>query len=94
MKGGRGYYFIPLATIKQLRDFISTELPINDQVVTRVNDLSTKERQPEMTKGYPIFYWSPGIPITNKDDKTKIEEDEIASTHKDKHDYDITKNGE
>ena len=47
-----------------------------------------------MTKGYPIFEWSPGIPITDKDDETKSEEDGIYSTHEDYHDDDITKNGE
>ena len=61
-----------LAPIKQLHAFIWTELPINDQVISRVNDLSTKENQPEMTKGYPIFEWIPGIPITNKDNETQI----------------------
>ena len=67
-----------LATIKQLHAFIWTELPINDQVISRVNDLATKENQPEMTKGYPIFKCIPGIPITDKDE----------------HDDDITENGE
>ena len=46
-----------------------------------------------MTKGYPIFEWSPGIPITEKDDKTQSEGDEISSSHEDEHDYDITENG-
>ena len=82
-----------LATRKQLRAFISTELPINDEVISRVNYLSTKEEHPEMTKGYPIFEWIPGIPITDKDDETQSEEDEISSTHEDKHDDDITENG-
>ena len=40
-----------LATRKQLHDFIWIELPINDKVISRVNDLSTKEKQPKMTKG-------------------------------------------
>ena len=34
-----------------------------------------------MIKGYPIFEWSPGIPITDKDDQKLSEEDEISSTH-------------
>ena len=33
-----------LATRKQLHAFIWTELPINDQVISRLNDLSTKEK--------------------------------------------------
>ena len=47
-----------------------------------------------MTNGYPFFLWIPGIPITDKDDETQSEEYEISSAHKDKHDDDITKNGE
>ena len=83
-----------LATGEQLHDFICTELAINKQVISRVNDLTTKEKQLEMTKGYQIFEWVPGIPITDKDDKTQSEEDEISSKHEDEHyDY-ITENGE
>ena len=47
-----------------------------------------------MTKGYPIFEWIPGILITDKDDETQSEEDEIYSTHEDEHDDYITENGE
>ena len=83
-----------LATRKQLHAFIWTELPINDQVISRLNDLYTKEKQPEMTMRYPIFEWIPGVPITDKDDETQSEEDEISSTHEDEHDDDITENGE
>ena len=44
-----------LATRKKLHAFICTELPINDQVISRVNDLSTKEEQRVIIKGYQIF---------------------------------------
>ena len=74
-----------LATGKQLHDFIWTVLPINDQVIYRVNNLATKENQPEITKGYPIFEWRPGIPITEKYEETQSEEDEISSIHEDEH---------
>ena len=47
-----------------------------------------------MTKGYSIFEWIPGIPITDKDNKTQNEEDEISSTHEDEHEDYITENGE
>ena len=72
-----------IATRKQLHAFICTELSINDQVVSRVNTFSAKEKQPETTKGYPIYEWIPGTAITDKDDETKSEEDEISSTHED-----------
>ena len=54
----------------------------------------TKEKQPEMTKGYPIFEWIPGIQITDQCDKAQREEEEISSKHEDNHDDDITENGE
>ena len=47
-----------------------------------------------MTKGYPNFEQSPGIPITDKDYQTQSEGNEISSTHEDEHDDDITENGE
>ena len=62
-----------IATRKQIYAFVWTELPINDQVVSRLNDLATEKKQPEMIKGYPIFEWIPGIPITDKDDETQSE---------------------
>ena len=37
-----GCYFMSLATIKQLHAFICIELPITDQVTSRVNNLATK----------------------------------------------------
>ena len=59
-----------------------------------VNDLTTKDKQPEMNKGYPFFGWRRGIPITDEDDKTQNKDDEIVSTHKGKEYDDITENGE
>ena len=46
-----------------------------------------------MTMGYTIFEWIPGIPITEKDNETKSEEDEMSSTNEDAHDDDITESG-
>ena len=47
-----------------------------------------------MTKGYTIFEWIPGIPITDKDYQTQNEYNEIVSTHEDENDNEINKNGE
>ena len=44
--------------------------------------------------GCPIFELSPGIPIIEKNDKTQNKDDDIASTHGDEDDDNITKNGE
>ena len=81
-----------LATSKQIQTFIWTELPINDQVIQRLNEPATKENHPEMTKGYQIFEWIPGIPIIEKDDNTQNEDGEIASTHGYEEDDTITEN--
>ena len=62
-----------LATGKKLHDLIWKELLINDKVISRVNNFSTNEKQPKTTKGYPIFGWGTGIPITEKDNKTQSE---------------------
>ena len=50
-----GYYFMYLATRKHPQTFIWKKLPINDQVMQRVNDLNTKENKPKITKGYLFF---------------------------------------
>ena len=47
-----------------------------------------------MTKGYPIFEWIPGIPITDKDYKTQNEDNDISSTNEDEENDDNTENGE
>ena len=46
-----------------------------------------------MTKGYPIFEWIPGIPITDKDYKTQNEDNDISSTNEDEDNFDIIENG-
>ena len=37
-----GHYFMSLVTVKQLHTYIWTELPINEQVMQRVDNLATK----------------------------------------------------
>ena len=46
-----------------------------------------------MTKGYPIFDWIPGIPITDRGYKTQNEHNDVSSTHEDEDNDDITENG-
>ena len=41
-----GYYFMYPSTGKQIHAFIWTELPINNQVISRVNDLVTNDKNP------------------------------------------------
>ena len=60
-----------LATGKHLHEYIWKILPINEHVIQMVDDLDTKVKHPEMTKGNPIFEWIPGIPIIYQDDQIK-----------------------
>ena len=60
----------------------------------RVNNLATREKNTKITKGYPIFEWILGIPITYKDYKTQNKDDWIASTHEEEYNDYITENGE
>ena len=55
------------ATEKQLHTYIRTEILMDEQVIQRVDELSTKEKHPDMTKGSPIFEWSPGIPSMDQE---------------------------
>ena len=82
-----------LANRKQLHDFIWTELLINYQIMYRVNDPATKEKHPEIIKGYPIFEWIPGISITDKEYEFQNEDNDIASTHEYENYDDNTENG-
>ena len=50
-----------LDTGNQIHTFIWTELPINDQVIQRVNNQATKQKHTEMNKGYNFFECIPGI---------------------------------
>ena len=56
-----------LATEKQLHTYIRTEILMDEQVIQRVDELATKEKQPDMTKGSPIFEWIPGIPSMDQE---------------------------
>ena len=63
-----GHYFMSLSTGKRIHCYQWTELPITDFVVDRVEQLAALEKQPIMTNGYPIFEWTPGVPILDEDE--------------------------
>jgi len=43
------------------------KLPITDEVIDQVEDLSIYDGAPIMKNGYPIFEWSPGGEIDDSD---------------------------
>jgi hypothetical protein len=56
-----GMYFMSLGTGKRLHSRKWIALPMNDYVVSQVNDLAEIERQPVMPGNMPIFEWAPDI---------------------------------
>ena len=56
-----------IATGKQFYVYIWTDIPINKQVIQRVDKLASKGKQPEITKGYSIFELILGVPSMCQD---------------------------
>ena len=60
-----GHYFMSLYSGKRIHGYRWKELPIDDYVISRVEELAEAEKQPLMHNGLPNFEWSPGTPITD-----------------------------
>ena len=52
-----GHYFMSLYSGKRIHSYEWRELPIDEEVITRVEELAEEEEAPEMKRGYPIFTW-------------------------------------
>ena len=78
-----GYYFMSLSTGKRLHCYQWKELPVTDYVIDRVEDLAAQENQPIMTNGYPIFEWTPGVPILEEDETEGEEHEEVELENED-----------
>jgi hypothetical protein len=55
-----------LHTGKKLHSYEWEELPIDDDVIARVEELAREQDAPIMTDGYPMFEWMPGVPILDE----------------------------
>ena len=55
-----GWYFMSLVTGRRLHSNQYAELPVDDLVISRVEDLAKKQKQPLMAGGDPVFEWTPG----------------------------------
>ena len=53
-----GFYFMSLITGKRLHAFKWTELPINEEVIERIDDLARKENQPILSNGTVLIEWN------------------------------------
>ena len=63
------YYFMGVITVCKLHGFIWTELPITEEVITRIKELGKEDKKLLMENGQ-IFEWIPGnIILDKKDDK-------------------------
>ena len=60
-----GYYFMSIYTGKKLHSYVWTELPIDNDVIKRVKELATQEKQPFLLDNHPIFEWEPGFFLTS-----------------------------
>ena len=78
-----GHYFMSLLSGKRIHSHNWTELPIDDDVIARVEELASKENQPELPNKSPIFEWAPGIevePIDEEDESQLYEDTEDFSS--------------
>ena len=79
-----GHFFMSLYTGKKIHAYDWTELPIDKDVIDRVEELSTSENQPEIIDNLPLFEWRAGESILDDYDTTTesdldIIEDESGS---------------
>ena len=69
-----------LYTRKILHSYQWTDLPIYDDVISKVRDLSEGEDAKKIIYNYPMFEWEPGVLITdyvNEEDTPIIEEKQV-----------------
>ena len=61
---------------KRIHGYKWEKLPIDENVIARVEQLAEAEKQPIMNRGMPCFEWTPGVEIEDEPD----EEDEQQLT--------------
>ena len=71
-----GHYFMSLYSGKRIHGYKWKELPVDDYVIARVEELAEGEKQPLIRNGMPIFEWGPGEPV---EDVTHDEEEEVLA---------------
>ena len=79
-----------LWTGRKIYGFIWTELPITEELITRVEDVGKEDKQPLMGNG-PIFEWIPGnIILDHQEEKEFIDDliNDIQYQHNDDNDSD------
>ena len=77
-----GYYFMSLETGKELHGIVWTDLPMNDHIISLVEEIATRENQPLLSRGL-LFEWAPGVPILDDYDDIDELEDIINDIYTD-----------
>jgi AAA ATPase containing von Willebrand factor type A (vWA) domain len=57
------YRLMSLESGKKVSGRIVRILPITDEVIDRVNELGTQQKQPRIQDGRLLFEWRPGVPV-------------------------------
>jgi hypothetical protein len=60
-----GHYFMSLYSGKRIHGYKWKELPIDEYVIARVEELAKDQNQPLMHGGVPNFEWTPGDSISD-----------------------------
>ena len=76
-----GQFFMNLETAQRFHSKRWSQLPIDDTVIDRIVKIATKEKQPNLPGGTPIFEWAPGLEI--QIDEYMDSEDEDSSDDND-----------
>eukprot|EP00591_Stephanopyxis_turris_P002448 CAMPEP_0195514222 /NCGR_PEP_ID=MMETSP0794_2-20130614/5672_1 /TAXON_ID=515487 /ORGANISM="Stephanopyxis turris, Strain CCMP 815" /LENGTH=270 /DNA_ID=CAMNT_0040642419 /DNA_START=1033 /DNA_END=1845 /DNA_ORIENTATION=+ len=74
-----GFFFMSLHTGKKLHSCNWKELPIDDEVIARVEALATKD----LNEKYPMFEWKPGVPILDEDEIPVLDHEENETNNDD-----------
>ena len=61
-----GHYFMNLYTAKKLHSYNWQELPIDNENISRIEELVQEEKVKRLTDTYPMFKWVRGVPIIDK----------------------------
>ena len=60
-----GHYFMSLYSGRRIHGYSWDELPVDDYVIERVENLAEEQEQPIMHNGMPSFEWAPGVDISD-----------------------------
>jgi hypothetical protein len=90
-----GHYFMSLATGKQILAYGWNELPIDEDVIARVEELAMNEEQPVLVNRVPLFEWAPREEITDvHEDDEQNEEENIEEDQNENDKASINENDE